>query len=139
VATRRRPTERDTVRALWLLGLRDPQGVAEIRQAWKDRVAQTHPDRRLEQNEAANRLTAAFNDARDVCERWAESGLPWPEPKRAKVIRFEAPRRARTGRRAAGVPSRARTRRAENGAPRCAPGTAFASPGVATRSSASFG
>jgi hypothetical protein len=91
VATRRRPTERDTVRALWLLGLRDPQGVAEIRQAWKDRVARTHPDRRLEQSDAANRLTAAFNDARDICERWAESGLPWPEPKRRRVIRLEEP------------------------------------------------
>jgi hypothetical protein len=81
VATaRRRPTARDTLRALWLLGLREPQDVEEIRVAWKERVAQAHPDRRLDNNEAATRLTAAFNDARDICERWAESGLPWPEP-----------------------------------------------------------
>jgi hypothetical protein len=68
------------VRALWLLGLREPEDVEEIRTAWKQRVAQAHPDRRLDNNEAATRLTAAFNDARDICERWAESGLPWPEP-----------------------------------------------------------
>jgi hypothetical protein len=80
VATARRPTARDTIRALWLLGLREPVDVEEIRTAWKNRVAQAHPDRRLDNNEAATRLTAAFNDARDVCERWAASGLPWPEP-----------------------------------------------------------
>jgi hypothetical protein len=80
VATARRPTARDTVRALWLLGLREPVDVEEIRTAWKQRVAQAHPDRRLDNNEAATRLTAAFNDARDVCERWAATGLPWPEP-----------------------------------------------------------
>ena len=56
------------------------EDVEEIRAAWKERVAQAHPDRRLENNEAATRLTAAFNDARDICERWAASGLPWPEP-----------------------------------------------------------
>jgi hypothetical protein len=90
VATRRRPTARDTVRALWLLGLREPADVEEIRSAWKQRVAQAHPDRRLENNEAATRLTAAFNDARDVCERWAESGLPWPEPG-PRVVRLDSP------------------------------------------------
>jgi hypothetical protein len=90
VATRRRPTARDTVRALWLLGLREPADVDEIRQAWKNRVAQAHPDRRLDNNEAATRLTAAFNDARDICERWAESGLPWPEPG-PRVIRLDGP------------------------------------------------
>jgi curved DNA-binding protein CbpA len=67
VATaRRRPTARDTVRALWLLGLREPADVDEIRAAWRDRVAQAHPDRRRDNNEAATRLTAAFNDARDI-------------------------------------------------------------------------
>jgi hypothetical protein len=90
VATRRRPTARDTVRALWLLGLREPADVDEIRQAWKNRVAQAHPDRRLDNNEAATRLTAAFNDARDICERWAESGLPWPEPG-PRVVRLDGP------------------------------------------------
>jgi hypothetical protein len=78
------------VRALWLLGLREPQDVEEIRLAWKNRVAQAHPDRRLENNEAATRLTAAFNDARDICERWAESGLPWPEPG-PRVVRLDGP------------------------------------------------
>jgi hypothetical protein len=90
VATaRRRPTARDTVRALWLLGLREPADVDEIRAAWRDRVAQAHPDRRRDNNEAATRLTAAFNDARDICERWAESGLPWPEPGPRVVRLFE--------------------------------------------------
>jgi hypothetical protein len=78
------------VRALWLLGLREPQDVEEIRTAWKNRVAQAHPDRRLDNNEAATRLTAAFNDARDICERWAESGLPWPEPG-PRVVRLYEP------------------------------------------------
>jgi hypothetical protein len=78
------------VRALWLLGLREPADVDEIRQAWKNRVAQAHPDRRLDNNEAATRLTAAFNDARDICERWAESGLPWPEPG-PRVVRLDGP------------------------------------------------
>jgi hypothetical protein len=78
------------VRALWLLGLREPEDVEEIRTAWKQRVAQAHPDRRLENNEAATRLTAAFNDARDICERWAESGMPWPEPG-PRVVRLDEP------------------------------------------------
>jgi hypothetical protein len=78
------------LRALWLLGLREPADVEEIRAAWKERVAQAHPDRRLENNEAATRLTAAFNDARDICERWAASGLPWPEPG-PRVVRLWEP------------------------------------------------
>jgi hypothetical protein len=78
------------VRALWLLGLRDPQDLEEIRTAWKNRVAQAHPDRRLDNNDAATRLTAAFNDARDICERWAESGMPWPEPG-PRVVRLYEP------------------------------------------------
>jgi len=78
------------LRALWLLGLREPEDVEEIRAAWKERVAQAHPDRRLENNEAATRLTAAFNDARDICERWAASGLPWPEPG-PRVVRLWEP------------------------------------------------
>ena len=90
VATARRPTARDTVRALWLLGLREPIDVEEIRSAWKQRVAQAHPDRRLDNNEAATRLTAAFNDARDICERWAATGLPWPEPG-PRVVRLYDP------------------------------------------------
>jgi hypothetical protein len=90
VATARRPTARDTVRALWLLGLREPADIEEIRNAWRDRVAQAHPDRRLDNNEAATRLTAAFNDARDICERWAVSGLPWPEPG-PRVVRLYDP------------------------------------------------
>jgi hypothetical protein len=90
VATARRPTARDTVRALWLLGLREPVDVEEIRTAWKQRVAQAHPDRRLDNNEAATRLTAAFNDARDICERWAATGLPWPEPG-PRVVRLSDP------------------------------------------------
>jgi hypothetical protein len=90
VATARRPTARDTLRALWLLGLREPEDVEEIRAAWRERVAQAHPDRRLENNEAATRLTAAFNDARDICERWAASGLPWPEPG-PRIVRLWEP------------------------------------------------
>jgi hypothetical protein len=78
------------VRALWLLGLREPVDVEEIRAAWKNRVAQAHPDRRLDNNEAATRLTAAFNDARDICERWAATGLPWPEPG-PRVVRLYEP------------------------------------------------
>jgi hypothetical protein len=74
------PTARSTARALWLLGLRHPTDVEDVRAAWRARVAQAHPDRRSDHPESAHRLTAAFNDARDVCERWAASGQPWPEP-----------------------------------------------------------
>jgi hypothetical protein len=74
------PTARTTARALWLLGLRRPTDVEDVRAAWRARVAQAHPDRRSDHPESAHRLTAAFNDARDVCERWAASGQPWPEP-----------------------------------------------------------
>src|SRR5689334_2881745 len=75
-------------RALWLLGLTDPVSVEEIREAWKRRVARAHPDRRSDHPEAAHRLTAAFNDARDVLERWAATGQPWPRPG-LRVVQFQ--------------------------------------------------
>jgi hypothetical protein len=75
-----RTSPRAVARALWLLDLHDPVDVDEIREAWKRRVARAHPDRRSDHPEAAHRLTAAFNDARDVLERWAATGQPWPKP-----------------------------------------------------------
>ena len=54
------------MRALWLLGLREPRRRRGDPHGLEERVAQAHPDRRLDNNEAATRLTAAFNDARDM-------------------------------------------------------------------------
>jgi hypothetical protein len=82
MAVAQRLSARRCARALWLLGLADPKDVDEVRSAWKVRVAQAHPDRRGDHPDAAHRLTAAFNDARDVCERWAATGQPWPRPSR---------------------------------------------------------
>jgi len=85
-----RISPRTVARALWLLGLHEPEDVEEIRDAWKRRVARAHPDRRSDHPEAAHRLTAAFNDARDVLERWAASGQPWPKPGPRVVSLFGA-------------------------------------------------
>ena len=84
MALDREPTARECARALWLLGLTSPEGVEEVRAAWKARVAQSHPDRRSDRPHAATRLTAAFNDARDVLERWSASGRAWPAPRRSR-------------------------------------------------------
>ena len=69
-----RPPTPQIARAQWLLGLDAPESAEEIRRAWKERVARTHPDRNAERAGAATRVTAAFNQARELCEWWLEAG-----------------------------------------------------------------
>ena len=79
----RRPTRRDCARALWLLGLEPPVGDRELAAAWRERVAQAHPDRHQDdaaRRQAAETLTRALNAARDVLATWIDAGRDWPEP-----------------------------------------------------------
>lgn len=78
---RRRTSERDCARALWLLGLTAPVTADELTTAYRARISQAHPDRHLgseTRSEAANTLTRALNDARAVVADWIGSGREWP-------------------------------------------------------------
>ena len=52
----RAPSYPQIARAQWLLGLDAPESADEIRRAWKERVARTHPDRHAERAGAATRV-----------------------------------------------------------------------------------
>jgi hypothetical protein len=78
---RRRITERDCARALWLLGLSPPVTPDELTSAFRARIAKAHPDLHIasaERSDAANTLTRALNDARAVVSEWIGSGRDWP-------------------------------------------------------------
>jgi hypothetical protein len=88
VASRRRISSSEVARALWLLGLVPPVGVAELSRAWRERVALTHPDRFGDDPRkagAAELLTRALNDARTIVREWQERGEAWPEPARGRA------------------------------------------------------
>ncbi len=89
----RAPSYPQIARAQWLLGLDAPESQDEIRRAWKERVARTHPDRNTERANAATRVTAAFNQARELCEWWLEAGEPWPKPMPPEALRQAEPER----------------------------------------------
>ena len=89
----RAPSYPQIARAQWLLGLDAPESPEEIRRAWKERVARTHPDRNAERASAATRVTAAFNQARELCEWWLEAGEPWPKPMPPEALRAAEPER----------------------------------------------
>lgn len=87
----RAPSRVQIARAQWLLGLDAPESVEEIRRAWKERVARTHPDRNAERAGAATRVTAAFNQARELCEWWLEADESWPKPMPPEALRTPEP------------------------------------------------
>ena len=89
----RAPSYPQIARAQWLLGLDAPESQEEIRRAWKERVARTHPDRNAERANAATRVTAAFNQARELCEWWLEAGEAWPKPMAPEALREAEPER----------------------------------------------
>jgi hypothetical protein len=89
----RAPSYPQIARAQWLLGLDAPESAEEIRRAWKERVARTHPDRNAERASAATRVTAAFNQARELCEWWLEAGEAWPKPMAPEALRAAEPER----------------------------------------------
>ena len=89
----RAPSRTQIARAQWLLGVDAPESVDEIRRAWKERVARTHPDRNADRAGAATRVTAAFNQARELCEWWFEAGEPWPKPMPPEALRAQEPER----------------------------------------------
>src|SRR6185437_7392067 len=78
---RRRTSDRDCSRALWLLGLSAPVTADELTASYGARISQAHPDRHAgsaDRSEAANTLTRALNDARAVVAEWIGSGREWP-------------------------------------------------------------
>jgi hypothetical protein len=78
---RRRPSERDCARALWLLGIEPPVTTARLQGAYRARIAQAHPDLHHEsetRREAANVLSRALNAARDLVAEWIASEREWP-------------------------------------------------------------
>jgi hypothetical protein len=78
---RRRRSEHECARALWLLGLSAPVTADELTSAYRARISQAHPDRHAgsaTRSEAANTLTRALNDARAVVAEWIGSGRDWP-------------------------------------------------------------
>ena len=81
------PTITQCARALWLLGLDWPESVEEITAAWKQRVSRAHPDRHSNRSAAATRLTAAFNEAREICEWWLAQDSGWPKPQPPEKLR----------------------------------------------------
>jgi hypothetical protein len=89
----RTPSYPQIARAQWLLGLDAPESADEIRRAWKERVARTHPDRNAARAGAATRVTAAFNQARELCEWWLEAGEAWPKPMPPEALRTAEPER----------------------------------------------
>lgn len=85
----RGPNGRDCARALWLLGLTPPVSAEAVAAAWRERVARAHPDRHrgtAEREQAAEVLTRALNEARDVLVRWIDEGRPWPTSRGRVVI-----------------------------------------------------
>ena len=84
------PSLSQCARALWLLGLDWPESIDEISAAWRRRVASAHPDRHSERSTAATRLTAAFNEAREICEWWLAEGHEWPKPRPPEQLRDSA-------------------------------------------------
>jgi hypothetical protein len=90
----RAPSYPQIARAQWLLGLDAPESAEEIKRAWKERVARTHPDRHAARAGAATRVTAAFNQARELCEWWLEAGEAWPKPMAPEALREAEPERA---------------------------------------------
>jgi hypothetical protein len=90
----RAPSRTQIARAQWLLGVDAPESADEIRRAWKERVARTHPDRNADRAGAATRVTAAFNQARELCEWWFEAGEAWPKPMPPEALRTQEPERA---------------------------------------------
>jgi hypothetical protein len=89
----RAPSRVQIARSQWLLGLDAPESTEEIRRAWKERVARTHPDRNAARAGAATRVTAAFNQARELCEWWLEAGEAWPKPMPPEALREPEPER----------------------------------------------
>jgi hypothetical protein len=89
----RAPSRTQIARAQWLLGVDAPESTDEIRRAWKERVARTHPDRNAERASAATRVTVAFNQARELCEWWLEAGEAWPKPMPPEALRTPEPER----------------------------------------------
>jgi hypothetical protein len=76
-----RLTARDCARSLWLLGLTAPVEPREVQAAWRQRVSRTHPDLHggvPAKAEAAETLTRALNEAKDVLTRWIAEGREWP-------------------------------------------------------------
>jgi hypothetical protein len=90
----RSPSRTQIARAQWLLGVDAPESTDEIRRAWKERVARTHPDRNADRASAATRVTVAFNQARELCEWWLEAGEAWPKPMPPDALRPPDPERA---------------------------------------------
>jgi hypothetical protein len=89
----RSPSRTQIARAQWLLGVDAPESTDEIRRAWKERVARTHPDRNADRASAATRVTVAFNQARELCEWWLEAGEAWPKPMPPEALRTPEPER----------------------------------------------
>src|SRR5256885_1071026 len=116
----RRSSPRDCARALWLLGIEPPVTPAQLQAAYRARIAQAHPDLHLDseaRTEAANVLSRALNEARDLVAEWIAADRSWPALAGAPPV----PRspRARAGARArrdAPRPKRHRGRR--RGGPR---------------------
>lgn len=66
---------------MWLLGLEPPVTPAQLQAAYRARIAQAHPDLHLDseaRTEAANVLSRALNEARDLVSEWIASDRPWP-------------------------------------------------------------
>ncbi len=77
----RRSSPRDCARALWLLGVEPPVTPAQLQAAYRARIAQAHPDLHLDseaRTEAANVLSRALNEARDLVAEWIASDRSWP-------------------------------------------------------------
>lgn len=77
----RRTSPRDCARALWLLGIEPPVTPAQLQAAYRARIAQAHPDLHLDseaRTEAANVLSRAINDARDLVSEWIAADRDWP-------------------------------------------------------------
>jgi hypothetical protein len=92
---RARITERDCARALWLLGLTPPADARAVQAAWRHRVSRTHPDLHGDSPAkvaAAETLTRALNEAKDVLVRWIDEGRVWPTGEDGPVaVRFDEP------------------------------------------------
>jgi len=77
----RRSSPRDCARALWLLGIEPPVTPDRLQAAYRSRIAQAHPDLHLDseaRTEAANVLSRALNDARDLVAEWIAADRIWP-------------------------------------------------------------
>ena len=88
----RRTSPRDCARALWLLGIEPPVTAAQLQAAYRARIAQAHPDLHLDseaRTEAANVLSRAINEARDLVSDWISR-----RPGLAGAARARAPLRA---------------------------------------------